>query len=211
MTTATQEQQQEVPRGYWRDANGSLVPLSKIKEIDKLRHQRVTELCVQAKDASQKLLAFKLTAMQAVQEFVQESLAQYDAKLGGKKGNVTLVSFDGRFKVIRQMQETIVFDERLQAAKSLIDECIHAWSKGSNDNIKALVNDAFQVDKQGSVNTGRVLGLRSLKITDEKWQRAMQAISDSMKVAATKPYIRFYERDDASGEYMPITLDVAGV
>lgn len=209
--TTEQQQQQELPRGYWRDANGSLVPITKIKDIDKLRHQRVTELCEQAKKASAALTAFKLTAMQAFQEFVDESLAQYDVKLGGKKGNVTLVSFDGRFKVIRQMQETIVFDERLQAAKHLIDECVKAWSKGSNDNIKVLVNDAFQVDKQGGVNTGRVLGLRALKISDEKWQRAMQAIGDSMKVASTKPYIRFYERDDASGEYLPISLDVAGV
>lgn len=210
MNTATAEQQHEVPRGYWLDAKGSLVPLTKIKDIDKLRHQRVTELCVEAKKASTALMAFKLAAMQAFQDFVEQSLAEYDVKLGGTKGNVTLVSFDGRYKVIRQMQESIVFDERLQAAKALIDECVKAWSKGSNDNIKVLVNDAFQVDRQGGVNTGRVLGLRALKISDEKWQRAMQAISDSMKVASTKPYIRFYERDDASGQYNPIPLDVAG-
>lgn len=206
----TTEQQQEVPKGYWQAADGSLVPVSKIKDIDKLRHQRVTDLCEQAKKASAALMAFKLTAMQAFQEFVDASLAEYDVKVGGKKGNVTLVSFDGRYKVIRQMQETIVFDERLQAAKSLIDECVKAWSRGSNDNIKVLVNDAFQVDKRGGINTGRVLGLRSLKIEDEKWQRAMQAISDSMQVASTKPYIRFYERDER-GEYLPISLDVAGV
>lgn len=35
-------------------------------------------------------------------------------------------------------------------------------------------------------------------------------IADSMVVAATKPYIRFYKRNDA-GEYTPIVLDVAGV
>lgn len=205
--TTTEEQ----PKGYWRDGNGSLVPVSKIKDIDKLRHQRVTELCEQAKKASQALMAFKLTAMQSFQEFVAASLEQYDVKLGGRKGNVTLVSFDGKFKVIRQMQETIVFDERLQAAKALIDECIQGWSKGSNANIKVLVNDAFQVDREGKISTGRVLGLRRHDIQDEKWQLAMRAIGDSMQVAGTKPYIRFYERDDASGEYLPISLDVAGV
>ena len=83
--------------------------------------------------------------------------------------------------------------------------------QGSNANIKALVNDAFQVDQQGKISTGRVLGLRRIEIQDEKWLRAMQAIADSMQVASTKPYIRFYERDDASGEYCPITLDVAAV
>lgn len=201
----------DLPPGYWEDANGSLVPLSKIKPIDKDRHQVVTDLCEQAKKASAALFAFKTTATHAISEFVERSLAEYDVKHGGTKGNVTLVGFDGRFKIVRQMQETITFDERLQAAKALIDECIQGWSKGSNANIKVLVNDAFQVDQQGKISTGRVLRLRRLDIKDEAWQRAMQAISDSLRVSSTKPYIRFYERDDATGEYQAINLDVAAL
>ncbi len=200
-----------IPNGYWEDANGALIPVAKIKDIDKDRHQVVTDLVKQAKAESSRLVGFKTAAMQAVNDFVERSFAEYEVKAGGKKGNVTLVSFDGRFKVIRQMQESITFDERLQAAKALIDECIQSWSKGSSANIRVLVNDAFQVDQQGKISTARVLGLRRLAIDDETWQRAMQAISDSMKVASTKPYIRFYERDDHSGDYFPISLDVAAV
>ena len=202
---------QAVPAGYWKDASGSLVPVGKIKPIDKDRHQVVSDICEQAKKVSAGLFGFKVSAMQALSDFVERSLAEYDVKTGGKKGNVTLYSFDGKFKIIRQMQETITFDERLQAAKALIDECIQGWSKGSNANIKVLVNDAFQVDQQGKISTGRVLRLRRLEISDETWLRAMKAISDSLRVASTKPYIRFYERDDRSGEYVPISLDVAAL
>lgn len=200
----------EIPRGYWKDANGSLIPVAKIKDIDKDRHQVVVQMCEAAKKQSADLMAFKLLAMQGVAEFIERSLAQYDVAHGGKKGNVTLISFDGRYKVVRQMQESITFDERLQAAKHLIDECINTWAKGSNANMRVLVNDAFQVDKEGAVNTGRVLGLRRLAIDDPKWANAMTAISDSVRVTGSKPYIRFYERNEA-GEYMPISLDVAGV
>ncbi len=200
-----------IPKGYWQDANGSLVPVAKIKDIDKDRDTVVRDLVEGAKAVSAHLVAFKLVAMQGVHEFVERSLAQYDVQHGGKKGNITLVSFDGRYKIVRAMQDAVTFDERLQAAKALIDECVKAWSKGSNDNIKVLVNNAFQVDKQGSVNTGRILNLRTLKIADEKWLRAMQAISDSMKVASTKPYIRFYELDTRSGDYVAISLDVAAL
>lgn len=200
-----------IPKGYWQDANGSLVPVSKIKQIDKDRHEVVTQMCIEAAKVSAQMYGFKAASAQAVHDFCERSLAEYDVKHGGKKGNVTLVSFDGRYKVVRQMQETIVFDERLQAAKMLIDECIQGWSKGSNANIKVLVNDAFQVDKEGKISTGRVLGLRRLEITDDAWARAMTAIGDSMRVASTKPYLRFYERNDTSGEYIPITLDVAAL
>ena len=205
------DQKETVPAGYWKDANGSLVPVSKIKDIDKQRHQCVTQLAEEAKKASAALMSFKLCAMQKVQDFVDQSLAQYEVKHGGKKGNITLVSFDGRFKIARTMQDSITFDERLQAAKALVDECVKAWSKGSNDNIKELVNNAFQVDKAGSVNVGRILNLRTLKIDDEKWLRAMTAIGDSMKVHSTKPYIRFYELDERAGDYVPISLDVAAL
>lgn len=200
-----------IPAGYWRDANDALIPVGKIKPIDKDRDRVVRELCEGAKKASAALLGFKLAAMQSVQDFVERSLAEYDARHGGKKGNITLFCFDGQYKIVRAMQETLVFDERLQVAQSLIAECISAWSKGSNDNIKVLVNQAFQVDKAGSINTGRVLGLRALKIDDPKWLSAMAAISDSTRPVSTKAHIRFYERDDSTGEYQPISLDVASV
>jgi hypothetical protein len=198
-----------IPPGYWEDANGALIPVAKIKDIDKDRSKTVARLCESALKHSENLAAFKATAMAEIQEFIDRSLAEYDVAPRGKKGNVTLISFDGRFKVIRQVQETITFDERLQAAKALIDECIQSWSKGSNANIKVLVNDAFQVDQQGKINTGRVLGLRRLDIKDEMWLRAMEAISDSMRVASTKPYVRFYLRNDHTGDYEQINLDVA--
>ncbi len=104
-----------------------------------------------------------------------------------------------------------MFDERLQAAKQLIDECIQTWTEGSSDEIKALINDAFQVNKEGKINTARVLGLKRLNINDEKWLRAMQAIADSVQVAGSKPYIRIYERIGDTDQYQPISLDVAGV
>lgn len=198
-----------IPKGYWQDASGNLVPVDKIKPIDKARDKAVQTMVDQAKKMAAAIAQFKAAAMAEVQGFVETSAAEYGTTLGGKKGNVTMTSFDGRYKVVRAIAETIAFDERLQVAKALIDERIQEWSKGSNANIKVLVNQAFQVDKQNQVSTGRVLGLRQLQIDDPQWKRAMDAISDSMKTVSSKSYIRFYERDDASGEYRPIALDVS--
>ena len=200
-----------IPPGYWQDANGNLVPESKVKDIDKLRHQVVTDLCHMAKQRRDGLAEFKAKAMQEVAALVATSMEQYGVKTGGEKGNVTLTSFDGKYKLVRQMQDRLVFGEQLLAAKALIDECVQAWSKDANDNIRALVNHAFQTDKEGKINTGRVLGLRSLDIQDEAWKQAMQAIADSTKTASTTPYVRFYERDEGTGEYRAISLDVAAV
>jgi len=113
--------------------------------------------------------------------------------------------------VQRAIAESLVFDERLQVAKELIDQCIHEWSEGARVEIRALINDAFQVDKEGRVNTGRILGLRRLDIKGEKWEQAMKAISESLQVAGSKTYFRVYERIGDTDQYRPIPLDIAAL
>jgi len=199
-----------IPAGYWKNAAGNLIPEAKVKPIDKLRHQVVVDLCLAAEQAQAGLRKFKLDAMQEVAALVATSLEEYGVKTGGDKGNVTLMSYDGEYKLVRSMQDKLIFGEQLMAAKALIDECVHEWSEGANDNIRVLVNHAFQADKEGKINVGRVLALRQVAIDHPKWKQAMQAIADSMQTASTKPYVRFYKRSPNTQEYLPIVLDIAG-
>lgn len=201
----------ETPAGYMRDAQGRLVPESMVKPIDKLRDDVVLGIVTKAKILSNALGEFKRVTFSDVATFVTTSAEQYEVVLGGTKGNVTLRSFDGRYKVERQVQETIQFGEQLAAAKALIDECITGWTAGSSDEIRVLIHDAFQVDKAGNVNTNRVLSLRRLEIRDPRWQRAMQAIADAVTVTGSRSYVRVYERVGDTDKYVPIVLDLAGV
>jgi hypothetical protein len=171
----------------------------------------VRELAAKAQALSDALSKFKRSAFGDANAFVSMSADEYGVKLGGDKGNVTLHSFDGKFKIQIAKADNITFDERLQAAKALIDECINEWSRGSRPEIQALVQQAFETDKEGTLNTGRVLALRRLDIQDEKWQSAMTAIGESVQIVGTKSYLRFYERIDGSDEYRAISLDMATV
>lgn len=200
-----------IPDGYKADAKGRLIPLDAIKPIDQARDQLVAELVARAKQMNRDLAAFKEALFNDIDAFVDLSAERYGAKLGGEKGNVSLVSFDGRYKVLMAIQDSLAFDEGLQAAKALIDECVHEWTQDARVEIKALINDAFQVDKQGHISTGRILGLRRLDIKDEKWQRAMTALSESVRVQNSTRYLRVYERVGLTNKYEPIALDIAGV
>lgn len=205
MITAT------IPAGYQQDAKGNLVPESKIKTIDKVQNELVYRLCAMAKDQSAVLASFKRICGDELAAFVSLSGAEYGVQVGSDKGNVTLFSFDGKYKLVRQVSDSITFGPQLLAAKQLIDSCVHRWAAGANDNIRALVNHAFQTDKTGQINTGRVLALRQLDIADDEWLMAMKAIADSIQTLSSKPYVRFYERNDQTGEYLPIVLSVAAV
>jgi Protein of unknown function (DUF3164). len=198
-----------VPEGFLKDAKGHLVPLELVKPIDLARNDLVRELVAKAKVVSDTLAAFKADAFGDIKAFVDMSAEQYNAKLGGKKGNITLMSFDGQFKVVQAAQDNIRFDERLQAARALIDECLTEWTQDARSEVRAIVNEAFRADKQGEISTGRVLALRRMDITDARWQRAMEAIGDAVQVVGSKSYIRVYQRIGESEQYVPIPLDIA--
>ncbi|MFC7419379.1 DUF3164 family protein [Iodobacter arcticus] len=201
------------PEDFMEDAKGRLIPVASIKEIDIERDKLVKEIVVKAKEMRELLRKFKLDLMGDVEAFCDLSFERYNAPIGGKKGNVTLTTFNGQYKVVRAMHDVLTFDEGLQAAKALIDECVNSWSEGANPNIRVLVNDAFQVDKEGKISAGRVLGLRRLQMVDAtgKWELAMLALGESLRVQGTVPYIRVYERVGKEGKYEAISLDVAGV
>lgn len=203
-----QNNTEAIPAGYMKDAQDRLVPVESIRQIDRERDSLVNEIVNQAKGLAGTIATFKAKTLQDVQAFVELSAEKYNAKLGGRVGNVTLSSFDGRYKVVRSIDEHQVFDERLQAAKALVDECITEWSAGSRAELRTLINGAFQVDKQGRLNVNRILSLRRLDIADERWQQAMTAIGESLQTVGSKPYLRIYERQ-TDGGYKPLPLDVA--
>lgn len=205
MTTQTPNQ---APEGYRFNAQGHLVPEGQIKAIDLLRDDVVKNVVKAARIEQQRLAAFKAEAMNHVADFVDLSAEEYGVNYGGTKGNVTLVSFDGRYKLQRAMGEHRIFDERIQAAKTKIDACIQRWSEGSSDQIKALVDHAFRVNKQGHIDVNQVLSLRQLDIDDAEWLDAMEAIADSIQITGTSSYLRLYERQE-SGVYTQIPLDIS--
>jgi hypothetical protein len=195
---------------YMKDHRGALIPADMVKELDKLRDAQVKEIVSGAEKLSSILADFKRKAMDDIEAFIALSAEKYDVKIGGDKGNVTLMTFDGSYKIVRAISDRLCFDERLQVAKQLIDECFKEWTSDSRSEIKALIDMAFKVDKLGKINTERILGLQRLNITNEKWRKAMQAINDSIMVSSSKAYIRVYKRNE-KGDYNQINLDLAAL
>lgn len=195
---------------YMKDAKGRLTPKHMIKPQELLEDQTVRKIIEEyARPLSAQLDRFLGHTFEDVATFMDILAEQYNATRGGKKGNVTLTSYDGCLKVIVQVQDTLTFGPELQIAKVLFDECITAWSADANDNIRALVGHAFQVDKQGQINREALFSLRRLDIKDDSWKRAIQALNDSIRTQGSKQYIRFYERAQPNDAWKAITIDLA--
>ncbi|MFW5490409.1 MAG: DUF3164 family protein [Desulfovibrio sp.] len=194
---------------YLTDSQGRLVPLDHVSEYDQLRNELVDKLVDKAKVQQICLGTFKKAALQDIQALVEIAADDYGAKIGGKKGNITLTSFDGRRKAVVSINDYLTFDEKLVVAKELIDECLKEWTKDARSELQVLVGDAFQVDKKGRISTARVLSLLKLEFDDERWLEAMRAIKDSLTVEYSKSYVRFYERSGIDSQWTPISLDIS--
>lgn len=203
--------QTAIPEGFMQNSSGHLVPIDQVRPIDQARNDLVEEIVGKAKALNASLSQFKQGTSDDIEAFIDLSVERYGVELGGNKGNVTLASFDGRYKVQIAISEIISFDEGLKAAKALIDECLADWTKDSRSEVKAIVHQAFKTDRKGDLRAARILELTRLEIQDERWNQAMQAIKDSIQIDGSKSYLRIYERKNKDDKYQQITLDLAAV
>ncbi|MDR1250893.1 MAG: DUF3164 family protein, partial [Treponema sp.] len=110
------------------DSQGRQVPVELVKEIDKLRDQTVRRIADEAMKMKEILGDFKKRIRDDIYAFVGLSAEQYGKSWGGKKGNITLTTYDGKYRLVVAMNDNITFDERLQIARELIGDCIKKWS-----------------------------------------------------------------------------------
>lgn len=195
---------------YMKDRKGRLVPVEQVSDYDLEMDAFVKAQTQKAKVLKAQLMEFKQQSFNDCYAWLDLVAEKYGRAPGGQKGNVTFSSFDGSLQIRIAVQDSLTFGPELQVAKDIIDECLSEWAKGANENLQALINDAFEVDKEGKLNTARILSLRRIKINDNRWQQAMDAIADSLLVSVSKKYINFLERDSL-GRMVAIPLDIAGV
>ncbi len=189
------------------DAQGREIPV-------KVLHTEIVEKDAAVKkalDCALKLQERILTDKQKLICIVEKYLNDAARRNGLEwKGNALLFTFDEKYKIEMRFREKIQFGIELQLAKQKIDECIKAWSVDSNDNLKAIINEAFQVDKRGQLARYRIFALRRYKIKDPTWKEAMELIDKAILVTSTKQYISFAVRDEA-GNYNKVVLNFSAL
>lgn len=196
-------------REYLPDAKGSLVPIEMIRPADLLEDETVRKVIHFADALSDQVARFKAHTFEDLGAFEAILEQEYELKKGGAKGNKTFVSHDGLMKVSVQVADYIDFGPQLQIAKSLIDECLNEWAADSRPEIRAIITRAFNTDKAGQVNRSEIFMLLRLEIEDARWQQAMRAIRDAMRVVGSKTYVRCYQRDTFDAPWRAITIDLA--
>jgi len=194
---------------YLTDPRGRLIPVSTIPDIDLKRDALVRDVVNEAESIEERLALFKVNRIADIHTFVAMAADEAGVKLGGKKGNIQMSTFDGSMKIAVAISDYIEFDERLHAAKQLFDEMVNEGSEGSPEWFRTLIMDAFDIGKKGMIDTAKMLALTRIKIDHPKGQKAQGLILRSIRITGSKEYLRVYRRDEKTGKYGLINLDLA--
>ncbi|MBZ7982690.1 DUF3164 family protein [Campylobacter sp. RM12640] len=197
----------------WLNARNEWVHPDLIRADEKLKDQLVECILRKVEEHNKILKALKDDINNDIESYLDILLEKYNinAKDNAKKGNFTFEDYAKTLKVQVQMSEKINFNEKLNIAKAKIDEYLNDIVKDSSEDIKVLINKAFEVDKKGNLDSKKILSLRSYDIKDARWQEAMEIISESVEIVGIKPYIRFYKRDKATDSWANVSLDFANI
>lgn len=199
-----------IPAGWRKNAVGHLVHESEIKEQDKYRDQVVTDLVTAGKALHEAIKAYKQTSLADVADLISISAEKYGLNLGGKKGNVSITSFDGELMIQRVYADRITYTEEMEVAKAKVFECVKNWGETSNKHIVTMATRAYQTNKKGEISISRIIEMLSYEIDDPDWLKAMDVVRESLRVCGSAVYIRIYERDE-NGKYQNLPLNISAV
>ena len=211
MTAAADIWSAPIPDGYRRNHRGDLVHERNIPERDLDADRVVSEIHVFGLALSAQMGRFRDHTMADILELRERMLERYGARLGGKRGNITITSFDGCRMVKLQQAEHVEVGPEIEAAQALVDECLEEWSERSDLKLRALVKQAFRPSADGKVSATKLLALRRVEIDDDRWRRAQLAIADALRPKTRSEYVRLYRRDTPDAAWEQISLHLATV
>lgn len=199
--------------GYMINAKGHKVPLNLVKPSDRQIDETVREIHGYANDLMNQIARFRSHTYDDLGALMELLADQYGVQMRGMqeggRGNVSFKSYDGLIKVEISVQDYVEYGPELQIAKKLVDQYIHERSEGLPDDIMALLNHAFEVDKQGKVNRDALYTLRRLDIDHPTWKRAMEAVKDSQRVESTREFVRISTRPNTQVGFKSMQINLA--
>ena len=190
-----------------RDSNGHDIPVKYVSAYDKARDK-----------VTRRIHARFEKARGLLEAVVSESITDLDglARLKdslGEKGNFSARSFDGLIQVAIRQQYNIRLDERVIHARELMMEYVNSVLDRVDgvdvSALRLLVTEAFKVNSQGFLSTGRVLSLMRMEVNDAKWREAKMILKEALKSEKGKQYLICEVRKSTQGDFKAIRLDIA--
>lgn len=174
------------------------------RSYEHLRDETVQNIVCTALQLNAQLKEFKTSAYSHVNT-MYELLQEHSNRHAKGKGNVTLDTTDGKYRVAFKRADFTRFDERSTQAESHILEFLSSELPADSKTTK-LVRLLLE-RKKGEMDKNNVLKLISMKndFENEHWRSGITLLQESIVPDYTKFYMDFYVRTE-DGEWQQVGL-----
>ena len=134
----------------WHDHRGNEVPREYVPEFDQKQEAQIGKIYNEAQKLSDQLADFKVKSFMIADEMYAQMLRNAKIDPTDRKGNYSLTSFDKSVKVEVNVSDRIDFDENITMAQEKLNQFIRTKTEGADQDLAALVNQAFPPAREGS-------------------------------------------------------------
>lgn len=107
------------------------------------------------------------------------------------KGYFSFRSFDGSVTVRLDRAREIVFNEKIDLAKELIDEAVKEIAGNSAGDLRTIVESAFKPrGKNRALDRQRLSDICRMDVRNKKWQKAVELIKAAAEESQRMDYLR---------------------
>lgn len=196
-------------RTYMSDPRGALLPVETIKPQHLLEDSLVREQFGWYLALAEQADRHRGHLFTDLGEFDALLAEKYGAQIGGPKGNRTYSTIDDCYRISIRVRDTLDFGPELQAAKSLIDDCLRNWSEDAAAPLRVIVAGAFNVDKEGKINKSEIFKLLRHDIHEPEWLQAMEALKDAIRITGSRTSFEFRMRNAPGAELVTISISAS--
>lgn len=194
---------------YMHGPKGELWPIDAIKPQDLLEDELVRKIIGFGLALSDQVSRYREHTLADLGEFDALLAQEYGLKKGGKKGNRSYKTFDALMQVEVRVRDTLEFGPGLQVAKQLFDECINEWAADARAELRIMVTDAFATDQKGQINQANLFRLFRVPSEDPRWNKAVDALRDALRVIGAKTSVELSMRDTTEDRFAAITISLS--
>lgn len=114
------------------------------------------------------------------------------------KGYFSFRTFDGRVTVRLDRAREVVFNEKLDLAKELIDEAVEEIAGEAAGDLRTIVESAFKPrGKNRTLDRQRLSDICKMNVRNAKWQKAVELIKAAAEESQRMDYLRVLDGERA--------------
>lgn len=201
----------QIPPGYTMRANGDLVKLENLTDLEREEDALVNTIFPRAKALHDEMAEFKFTAMHLIEETIKRCVEEHGIKKFTKiKGNVQFVSVNGKYKIQRAVDDRIEHDSSIEVAIqkfALYSDVLK--EQAGPDAVKFI--DIATTAKNGKYSTSRLIDLLNKDIDHPLYVGAKAALMQSLFISGSKAYLRFYIRNINDDSWVAMPLQFSSI